>query len=99
MSNYVLAFHGQPTRTPPADFDAQWGTWFASLGSSIVDMGNRVSSLRTLPGQGAEQAPSGGLTGYVVVSAADADEAARHALGCPGLAYGISVEIAEVVPA
>ena len=39
MTNYVLAFHGQPDRTPPADFDAQWAAWFTNLGPAILDMG------------------------------------------------------------
>jgi len=95
MSNYVFAFYGLPTRTPPEDFEARWGSWFAGLGSAIADMGNRVASVRTLP-DGAES--RAGLTGYIVVSAGGADAAAKLASGCPGLDYGITVEIAEVVP-
>jgi len=36
------------------------------------------------------------LTGYVVITAADADEAARLASGCPGLHNGVSVEVGEI---
>ena len=97
MNKYVLAFRGAATRTPPSDFESQWASWFARLGDTVIDPGNRVLSTRTLTGDGAIE-PVDGLTGYVVISAADADEAARHAAGCPGLAYGIAVEIAAVLP-
>jgi hypothetical protein len=38
------------------------------------------------------------LTGYVVVDAADLDAAATLAASCPGLADGVDVEVAEVIP-
>jgi len=38
------------------------------------------------------------LTGYVVIDAADLDAAAALAAGCPGLASGVDVEVAEVIP-
>jgi len=38
------------------------------------------------------------LTGYVVIDAADLDAAAALAAGCPGLAGGVDVEVAEVIP-
>jgi hypothetical protein len=58
--------------------------------------GNRINSIRTLPGRGRRADSRRRLSGYIVVSAADADEAARHPSGCPGLDYGISVEIADI---
>jgi hypothetical protein len=39
------------------------------------------------------------LTGYVVITAADADDAARLAVGCPGLRNGVSVEVGEIAAA
>jgi len=38
------------------------------------------------------------LTGYVVVDAADINAATTLARGCPGLKFGVSVEVAETVP-
>jgi len=69
MSKYVLAFRGQPDRTPAAEEEQAWGAWFGQLGPSIM-----------------------------VVDAADLDAAAALAAGCPGLADGVDVEVAEVIP-
>jgi hypothetical protein len=94
MSSYVLAFRARPNRTPQPDEDAQWGAWFGRLGGSVADFGNQVGRARTLP----SAAPDGRvLAGYIVITADDLDAATALASGCPGLAYGVSVEVAEVV--
>ena len=97
MSKYILAFRGQPDRASQPDENQQWGAWFGSLGSAIADMGNRVGTVRTLRSQDYGDPATAVLTGYVVISAADADEAARLAGGCPGLRHGVSVEVGEFV--
>src|SRR5215471_21704826 len=99
MSKYILAFRGQPDRAGRPDEDKQWGAWFGSLGDAIADMGNRVGSVRTLRSEDGGDQATAVLTGYVVITAADADEAARLASGCPGLQNGVSVEVGEVVDA
>jgi hypothetical protein len=99
MTNYVLAFRGQPDRGPVAGEDEAWGAWFGRISRSIVDRGNRVGSTRTLPAANGGDPATTVLTGYVVVAADDAAAAAELARGCPGLANGVSVEVAEVVPA
>jgi hypothetical protein len=98
MSKYVLAFRGQPGRTPAPEEEQAWGAWFGQLGPAIADMGNRTGATRTLPA--ARRGDPGGavLTGYVVIDAADLDTAATLAAGCPGLADGVDVEVAEVIP-
>ena len=99
MSKYILAFRGQPDRTPRPDEDQQWGAWFGSLGSAIADMGNRVGTVRTLPSQDGGDPATAVLTGYVVITAGDAGEAARLAGRCPGLQNGVSVEVGEIADA
>jgi hypothetical protein len=98
MSKYVLAFRGQPGRTPAPEEEQAWGAWFGQVGSAIVDRGNRVGATRTLPAALRGEPGSAVLTGYVVIDAADLDAAAKLAGGCPGLADGVDVEVAEVVP-
>ena len=98
MSKYVLAFRGQPDRAPAAEEDQAWGAWFGQLGPAIVDFGNRVGATRTLPAARRGEPASAVLTGYIVIDAADLDAAAKLAAGCPGLASGVDVEVAEVVP-
>lgn len=99
MSKYVLAFRGQPDRASGPDEDQQWGAWFARLGPAISDPGNRVAAVRTLHSENGGDPSKAVLTGYVVISAADAEEAASLASGCPGLRHGVSVEVGETVSA
>jgi hypothetical protein len=99
MGKYVLAFRGQPDRTHQPEEGQQWSAWFAGLGAAIADMGNQVGAVRTLPSEGGGDPASAVLTGYIAITAADPDEAARLAGGCPGLQHGVSVEVGEVVNA
>ena len=97
MSKYVLAFRGQPGRAQDPDEGQQWGAWFAGLGAAISDMGNQVGAVRTLRSADGGDPATAVITGYVVITAADADEAASLARGCPGLRRGVSVEVGEVI--
>ncbi|HKF35211.1 MAG TPA: hypothetical protein VKB37_22860 [Jatrophihabitantaceae bacterium] len=96
MTNYVLAFRSAPDRAVPEGALEAWGAWFGQLGPAIADRGNRVGNVTRLD---AADAASGAeiLTGYMVISADSMESAATLAKGCPGLAYGVSVEVAEVV--
>jgi len=98
MSRYVLAFRGQPDRRPARDENEAWGTWFAGLGAKIVDPGNRVGQVERLNAEPAGTVAGEVLTGYIVVDAADLGAATALARSCPGLASGVSVEVAETVP-
>ena len=99
MSKFILAFRGQPDRAPRPDEGQQWGAWFAGLGAAIADTGNQVGEVRTLRSEDGGDPATAVLTGYVVISAGDADEAARLAGGCPGLRHGVSVEVGELASA
>jgi hypothetical protein len=99
MSKYVLAFRGQPDRAPQPDEDQKWGAWLTGLGAAIADRGNRVGTVRTLQSRDGGDPSTAALTGYIVINAADADEAARLASGCPGLQNGVSVEVGEIADA
>jgi hypothetical protein len=97
MGNYVLAFRNQPDRVASADEEAAWGAWFQQLGSAVVDFGNRVGRAELVGGDAASAA-GGALSGYIVISAADIDDAIVLAKGCPGLRSGGAVEVGEIVP-
>lgn len=97
MTNFVLAFRGQPNRgAVPGEEDA-WGAWFGGIAGSIVDRGNRVVATRTVSAANGGDPATAALTGYVVVAANDLTAATELARGCPGLASGVSVEVAEVM--
>ena len=95
----VLAFRARRDRTAQPSEEQEWGAWFGSLGSAIADFGNRVGATRTLSAQ-PDPGPDGRvLSGYIVITAEDLDAATKLASGCPGLAHGVDVEVAEVVSA
>ncbi|WP_136609286.1 YciI family protein [Sinomonas albida] len=98
MSKYVVAFRGQPSRTTSAEGEQAWGAWFGQLGPAITDRGNRVGATRTLTAEHPGDPRTAVLSGYFVIEADDLDAAAGLAAGCPGLADGVDVEVAEVVP-
>lgn len=96
MTNYVLAFRAAPDRITPEGSEQAWAAWFGQLGPAIADRGNRVGNVTHLDASGSAHGADD-LTGYTVVSADSMDSAVALAKGCPGLAYGVSVEVAEVV--
>ena len=96
MGSYVLAFRGIPGRAMPEGAEEAWGAWFGQLGAALADRGNRVAQVGRLDAVNSNPAAEV-LTGYVVISAADRESAITLAKGCPGLASGVSVEVAEAV--
>ena len=60
--------------------------------------GGWVGATRTVPAAPRGEPGSAVLTGYMVIDALDLDAAAKLAAGCPGLAGGVDVEVAEVIP-
>ena len=98
MPNYVLAFRGQPDRTPTDADEQRWAAWFGQIGPRITDMGNRVGQVKLLP-DSTHTTPGTVLAGYVVISADDLAQATDVARGCPGLAVGDTVEVGEIMAA
>jgi YCII-related domain len=96
MTNYVLAFRGVPDRAVPEGAEQAWGAWFGQLGPAIADRGNRVGNVKRLDAAGSVPGAEA-LSGYVVVSADSMESAVTLAKGCPGLATGVSVEVAEII--
>jgi hypothetical protein len=92
MSKYVLSFRGRSDRVATPDEATAWGQWFGELGTRVVDFGQRVGRVTAL---GAGQDEPEVLTGYVVIEAEDFQAAVNLAKGCPGLAYGATVEVGE----
>ena len=94
MSSYVLSFRGKRDRSPSPTEEGAWMQWFQQIGGSISDSGHRVGASRAL---GAANGRPDVLSGCIVVNAGSLDEAERLATGCPGIAQGGGVEIAEIV--
>jgi hypothetical protein len=93
MSAFVFAFRNDPTSTATDEELAAWGAWFQKLGARVTDPGNRVGATKLL----GTSAGTNALSGYTLVVAADLSAATAFAEDCPGLAYGGSVEIGELI--
>jgi hypothetical protein len=98
MANFLFAYRGGNgmASTPEAQEKvmAEWGAWFSTLGSALVDAGKPFANSQTVHGDGSTTSGGGsGLTGYSVVDAADLAAATDLAKGCPLLADGGSVEV------
>jgi ribulose kinase len=96
MPNFVIAFRAPAGRALTAAEEARWPVWFDKISSQIVDPGNRVGEVRSLPVTAARALV---LAGYIVVAAGNIDAAVAVAEQCPMLLQGGAVEVAAVVSA
>jgi hypothetical protein len=102
MAKYLFIYHGGKRASSPADvkktLDA-WGTWFGSMGAAVVDGGNPVGKSSTVRADGSVVNDGGPnpVSGYSLIEAASLGDAHAKAKGCPLLAAGGSVEIAEAL--
>src|SRR5215467_2240722 len=99
MSKYLLVYHGGSMPESEAEqakvMDA-WSAWFGELGPALVDGGNPVAATKTIaPGGKVSEGGSNPASGYSLIEARNLDEAVRAAKGCPVLASGGSIEVAE----
>jgi len=101
MPKYVLAYHGggmAESEAEQAKVMEAWGAWFGSLGASVVDGGNPTSMAKTVATSGVTDGGGANpITGYSLINADSLDDAVSKAQGCPIIASGGSVEVAETV--
>ena len=102
MPKYVLAYHGGSMPESEADQAAvmeAWGAWFGSLGDAVIDGGNPTGRSKTVVSDGSARDGGGAnpLSGYTLISATDLDAAASLVKGCPILAAGGTIEVAEAL--
>jgi hypothetical protein len=102
MPKYVFAYHGGGMSENEAEHAAAmeaWGAWFGALGEAIVDGGNPTGASKTVKADGSTSDGGGTnpITGYSLVNAADLESAVSLAKGCPILAAGGTVEVAEAI--
>ena len=98
MANFVLIFHGGSMPEGEAEGAAvmqAWTTWFTKLGDAVIDQGNPISNHRTIASDGSVSDPASDTSGYSIIKADSLDAAVALAKGCPVLAGGASLEVAE----
>ena len=102
MPKYLFIYHGAgrpDTKEAQVKAMAAWGEWFGSMGKSVINGGNPVGKSWTVKGNGAVAKDGGAnpASGYSLIEAKDYEGAVALAKGCPMLASGGSVEVAEVL--
>lgn len=101
MSKYVLAYHGGTMPETAADQEKvmnAWIAWFVELGPAVIDGGNPTGRSKTVSAEGSTDGGGANpLTGYSLITASDLDDAVALAKGCPILAAGGTVEVAEAI--
>lgn len=100
MTNYLYIYHGGKEPASPEEGEkmmAAWMAWFNDMGDAVVDGGNPVRQSYTVSASGV--VADGGanpVAGYTVVSADSIEAACEMAKGCPVMAEGGSIEVAEI---
>ena len=102
MPKYLYVYHGGSV--PKSEDEAKrvmdaWGAWFGQMGNAIVDGGNPVGASSTVKGDGTVSNDGGAnpASGYSLINAENMEVALEKAKGCPILAGGGSVEVAEAI--
>ncbi len=102
MAKYLYVYHGgsrPATKEAQEQAMAAWGAWFGSMGKAVINGGNPVGKSWTVKSNGSITKDGGAnpASGFSLIEARDYDGAAELAKGCPLLAAGGSVEVAEVM--
>lgn len=102
MPKYLLVYHGGKMSDSKAEQDAAmaaWGAWFGTLGDAVVDGGAPTGASTTVGADGSTVSGGGAnpASGYSLINATNLAAAASLAKGCPILANGGSVEVAETI--
>src|SRR5882724_4088033 len=102
MAKYLFVYHGGKRATNPDDINkvmTAWGQWFGSMGSAVIDGGNPVGKSSTVKADGSVASDGGAnpVSGYSLIEAPSLADAHKKAKGCPILAAGGSIEVAEAI--
>jgi hypothetical protein len=102
MAKYLYVYHGgsrPESQEAVKEVMNAWGQWFGSMGSAVIDGGNPVGSSSTVKSDGSVASDGGAnpAGGYSLIEASNLDDALAKAKGCPILAGGGSVEVAEAI--
>lgn len=101
MPKFIFAYHGGKRPDTPQEGEkvmAAWNAWYQGMGDDLLDGGGPAGQSHTVSASGV--AMDGGanpLSGFTVVAAASQSAADEIAKGCPILADGGTVEVAELI--
>ena len=100
MAKFLFVYHGgkkPESKEESAKVMDAWGQWYGSMGNAVIDGGNPVGQSYTVQSNGSvvDNGGANPVSGYSLIEAADKDDAITKAKGCPILASGGSIELAE----
>lgn len=102
MAKYLFVYHGG--KHPETEEEVKqvmdaWGSWMGAMGAAVIDGGNPVGQSSTVLSDGTVKNDGGSnpASGYGLFEAGDLDDALAKAKGCPILAAGGTVEVAEAI--
>ena len=103
MPKFLFDYHGGSMPQSPEEGErvmAQWTTWMDEVGERLLDAGDPLGKSHTVMTDGSVRHDGGSkpASGYSLVEADDIAAAEEIAKGCPILAAGGSVVIAEALP-
>ena len=101
MTKYLLAYHGGDMPASKEEGEkvmAAWTSWVGAMGKSLTDIGNPTTgnSKMLAPGGKVSNGGSTTITGYSILEAPSLDKAVDMVKGCPQLASGGTIEVAEL---
>jgi hypothetical protein len=102
MAKFVFVYHGGSAPESEAEGAAvmkAWTDWFAGLGAAVVDAGHPTGASATVGSDGSTSQGGGAnpVNGYSLINADSLDAALVIAKGCPQLASGGTIEVAETI--
>jgi hypothetical protein len=98
MSKFVYIFTGSTMAATPEEQQAvmqQWGAWFGTIGSALLEEGSPFGASATVSASGVTAGGPAG--GYTIIDAASLEDATEKAKGCPVLGGGGTVEVYEAL--
>lgn len=101
MPNYMFIYHGggmPETLEDQQKSMAAWMAWMEDVGEAWIDRGAPAGVSRTVSREGTtDNGGANPVSGYSLVRADSHAEACALAQGCPIIADGGSVEVAEAI--
>ena len=102
MAKFLFVYHAHGAKAPTDPTEQKkamdaWGAWFGSMGAAVIDGGNPVGTSSTVKSDGSLMEGGGAnpVAGYSLIEASSLEDAHKKAKGCPMLASGGTIEIAQ----
>ena len=104
MPKFLFIYHAGSDYAPPQSPEdgeaamAAWGAWMGSIGTAFIDAGEPVGKSFKVDASGVSDTVTNPAFGWSIVEAPDLAAACDMAAGCPMIAEGGHVEVAQIFP-